>query len=250
MVQFFLNKRNRKVMILQFQKLCGFLNFLCKCIIPGRAFLMRLYASIPAKLPQHYHIRITSENRMDLEIWNRFLQDPTVFYRSFMDFTPYNADDIDMYSDVSRSFLRGFGAYCGSRWTWAIWDYEFMKKAQPSIEYLELFGATVVVLKWIKLFKNRKITLFVDNKSVMHMINRLSSKCKNCMVLIRFIILEALTHNVHVTAKFVKSKDNGKADTLSRGQFRRFMDLGGKNMDMWPTEVPSEIWPIEKIWLF
>ena len=41
---FFLNKKNKKATVLEFQKLCGTLNFLCRCIVPGRAFLRRLYA--------------------------------------------------------------------------------------------------------------------------------------------------------------------------------------------------------------
>ena len=44
MVDYFLDKSNKKVTVLQIQKLCGFLNFLCRAIVPGRAFLMRLFA--------------------------------------------------------------------------------------------------------------------------------------------------------------------------------------------------------------
>ena len=44
MIEFFLSKRNGSVTVHQIQKLTGFLNFLCKCIVPGRAFVRRLYA--------------------------------------------------------------------------------------------------------------------------------------------------------------------------------------------------------------
>ena len=36
-------KGKRKVTLLQIQQLCGFLNFLCRAIVPGRAFTRRLY---------------------------------------------------------------------------------------------------------------------------------------------------------------------------------------------------------------
>ena len=39
MIEFFLNKNNKKATVLQFQKLCGFLNFLCRAIIPGEFLL-------------------------------------------------------------------------------------------------------------------------------------------------------------------------------------------------------------------
>ena len=47
------------------------------------------------------------------------------------------------------------------------------------------------------------------------MVNNSTSSCKNCMVLLRHIILESLVQNVRVYAKFVKSVENGKADALS-----------------------------------
>ena len=42
LIDYFLLKKNRKATILQFQQLCGSLNFLCKCVVPGRAFLRQL----------------------------------------------------------------------------------------------------------------------------------------------------------------------------------------------------------------
>ena len=59
-----------------------------------------------------------------------------------------------MYSDASRNFRLGFGAYCGTEWSFGQWDYEFCQDKQPSIEYLELFAVVVGVLNWLKLWKN------------------------------------------------------------------------------------------------
>ena len=44
MIAFVLNQRNRKVTIHQLQKLTGYFNFLCQCVIPGRAFTQCMYA--------------------------------------------------------------------------------------------------------------------------------------------------------------------------------------------------------------
>ena len=156
LVRFFLNKRNKKATVLQFQKLCGFLNFLCRCVVPGRTFVRRLYLSGAGKtvLKPHHHIKITEEHRLDLEVWLRFLTYPSVFYRPFMDFQVWTVERLDMYSDASRNFDLGFGAYCGNCWTVGQWNRNFMEKCEPSIEYLELFALVVGVLNWIKLFKN------------------------------------------------------------------------------------------------
>ena len=111
-----LNKDSKKVTLNQLQKICGFLNFLGNCVIPGRAFTRRLYAyTANVKLKPHHHIRINAEMRDDLIMWLAFLQHPTVFCRPFLDFSKcLIADEIDMYSDASGKI--GMGAICGEEW--------------------------------------------------------------------------------------------------------------------------------------
>ena len=217
----FLNEHQKKATIHQIQKLCGFLNFLCQCVIPGRAFTRRLYAYTTNGLP-HHHVRINREMKLDLEVWRQFLMFPGIFCHPFMEFTELSADDVMIYSDASRNFKKGFGAYFETQWTYGVWDEQFMEWEQPSIEFLELFGVTVAVLLWIKNFPNKRICLFCDNESAVHMINNSSSKCKQCMVLIRLNTLESLVNNVRVFAKYVNTKKNGIADSLSHLDFRRF----------------------------
>ena len=123
---------------------------------------------------------------------------------------------------------------------------------KPSIEYLELFAVAVAVKLWIRRFKNKKIYLFCDNLSVVHMLNNSLSSCKNCMVLIRFITLEGLIQNVRVLAKHVKTQDNRIADSLKRLQFRKFQSLTAtpkRNFESEVTPIPVELWPMNKIWL-
>ena len=51
------------------------------------------------------------------------------------------------------------------------------------------------------------------------------------MVLIRMIILESLVCNTKIFARHVRTKDNGKADALSRGQWNRFWHLADGKMN-------------------
>ena len=69
------------------------------------------------------------------------------------------------------------------------------------------------------------------------MINKSSTGCRNYIVLIRLIVLECLRHNVNVTAKWVSTGDNGKADALSRLEFERFRSLGPQINDE-PASMP------------
>ena len=248
LVNYFLTKKSKKVTVREVQKLTGVLNFLCNCVVPGRAFLRRLYSSVSSSLPAHYHVRISEENRLDLAIWKQFLLFPNVFSRPFMDLNTVTAEELDMYSDASGSFRKGFGALCENEFTFSQWDYDFMLLAQPSIEYLELFGVTVAVLIWLKNFQNMRIVLFCDNESVVRMINNSSSKCKNCMVLIRLITLESMVRNTRIYAKWVSTRNNGKSDALSRLQFKRFRSLA-PYMSEHPVQIPEVLWPMSKLWL-
>ena len=62
-----IQKKSKKITLNQLQKICGFLNFLGRCIIPGRAFTRRLYTyTANSQLKPHHHIRVNSEMRDDL----------------------------------------------------------------------------------------------------------------------------------------------------------------------------------------
>ena len=87
LIESIIGKESRKVTLNQLQKVCGFLNFLGRCVIPGRAFTRRLYYyTANDKLKPHHHIRVNAEMREDLAMWLQFLQHPAVFCRPFMDF--------------------------------------------------------------------------------------------------------------------------------------------------------------------
>ena len=226
LIEFFVNRKNKKATVLQVQRLTGFLNFLSKAIVPGCTFTRRLYSSVSSNMKPHYHVRITNENRLDLEIWRTFLEYPLVFNRPFLDMANlYTSIDLDMYSDASGGIGKGFGAYCKNSWCYGIWCDKFMNTCNPSIEYLELYAVTVGVLLWIKRFQNQRICLFCDNDSVVKMLNKCSSGCKNCMVLLRFVALEAMVRNVKISAKWVATDENGKADAISRLDWARFKKL-------------------------
>ena len=140
-------------------------------------------------------------------MWLTFLGHPSVFCRPSLDFAnTLMADKINMYSDASGKL--GMGAICGSSWMIQMWDEKFIKKWRPSIEYLELYAVTAAVLAWIHQFKNRRIILLCDNKSVVDMINYTTTSCKNYMVLIRIIVLRGLIDNVRIFAMHVKGTKN------------------------------------------
>ena len=130
LVQSMLDKPSKKTTVKELQQLCGFLNFLCRAVVPGRAFTRRLYAytGSDSKLKPHHHIKINSEMRADLLMWNDFLHHHSVLARPFADFsTEVTAETLFMYSDASLNPRLGMGAICQASWTFAQWNADFIK---------------------------------------------------------------------------------------------------------------------------
>jgi len=66
-------KVKRKVSLMELHSLLGLLNFACSVIIPGRAFLRRLFDLTIGHTCPHYRITLNAEARADLRAWYEFI---------------------------------------------------------------------------------------------------------------------------------------------------------------------------------
>ena len=252
----------KKILVRQLQALTGLLNFLCKAIIPGRVFTRRLYAKIPGhiyalqqnkKLKHYHHVRVDAEFRKDCEVWLNFLRQADanrkLLCRPFIDWSKETcATSLNFYSDATANQLLGFGAIFDKNWTFGRWEPGFIKRKDPSIEYLELFAVCVGIFSWGHRMKNMRIIIFCDNEAAVHMINNSSSKCKNCMYLLRMLVTNNLIHNRRVFARHVLGVKNELADSLSRQDLKRFWRLAPPGTNTYPDPLPTELWPMSRIW--
>ena len=253
MIQKMLNKKNKKTTLRELQKLCGFLNFLCKCIVLGRTFTRRLYTFGNGLTNPNHHLSIKQEMKLDLKMWESFLNHPSAYYRGFLDFnTKINSLDLDWMTDAAKKDDLGCGGHFGSKWFIIQWKDNYIKTYNPSINYLELYALTVSVLLWLKEIRNKRVTIFCDNMSVVHMVNTGVSRCKNCMVLLRIITMECLIQNVKISTKHIRTENNTLADQLSRMRYDKFRKTArkmNKKFENKPEIVPEILWPMSKLWL-
>ena len=250
LIDYILSKK--RITLETLQQTCGTLNFLCKCIVPGRAFTRRLYAAGKGLTKPNHHLPVDTELRLDLTVWRKFLCQQTAYCRPFMDFARLLPQQTDFHTDASRNFHLGAGGHWKNRWFILQWNEEFMERFQPSIDYLELYALAVGVLLWVHNFTNQRIVVHCDNLGVVHMVNNNSSNCKNCMMLIRIIVLVCLKHNVRVFAQHLYSKQNKYADLLSRlkyQEFRKLSRLEKRKFAGKPEAIPDELWPMDKVWM-
>ena len=154
---------------------------------------------------------------------------------------------LNFYSDVSAAEKLGFGAVFNNEWLCAQWEPNYMKN-KPSIEYLELLALTAALLTWGHELKNQRVKIHCDNMAVVNMVNTASSSCKNCIYLIRLIVLNNLINNRRVFVLHVRSKDNILSDALSRRQFQRFWNNAPGTMSRRPSTISPLMWPASAIW--
>ena len=217
-------KDKRKATVKDLQVLCGFLNFIDQVVFPGRMFTRRMYSKFSSqmkllamdrkprfqvqnkqrfKLKQHHHVRLDVEFKKDCETWLSFLTSTPlseVVCRPMVDLFGLiqTSKEIEFYSDLSASKMLGFGCLLKSKWIQGFWGKDFIQENQLSIEYLELFALTAGILTWQAEPElcNCRITVFCDNQVVIHMINNgMVSSCRNCMHLLRMLVLNGLRWN-------------------------------------------------------
>ena len=249
----------RTITVLQMQSLTGILNFLNRAIVPGRAFIRLMYKKLKTtdstgrELKHFHYITVDRAFREDCRTWKLFLHNTAnqVIRRLFIDMDMVrNSKTLDFYTDSSGNPNLGFGCVFGSKYTWRQWEAKFLKKHKPSIQYLELYALLIGLMTWRDdpRLRNSRIAIFCDNKSVRDMVNQYSSDCDNCLHLIRILVLENMLLNRRVTVKYVESKKNSRADTLSRLDFPSFFRLSPASEKLDPSPLPMEIWPMSKLW--
>lgn len=150
----------KKLKMIQIQQIAGTLNFLCKAIVPGRAFTRRLYAKT-AGLKQHHHVRVNREMRKDMLVWLHFLsEEKEVICRPFTDLNEkLHATEIEFFTDASKKFR--FGGFCQGSFFHKLWkSQKWVRNNKIEIAWMELYALTVGILLFRHRFQNRRIVVF------------------------------------------------------------------------------------------
>ena len=243
------------------QRLTGTLNFLTRAIFAGHIFTRRMYSKFAnitnskgRQLKHYHHVKLDSEFKSDCLVWTNFLnsakEEKALLCRPFVDLFAFDTSKtIDFFSDASKNENLGFGVFYNGEWSYGMWEKGYIKDKDPSIEYLELFALCVGIFTWQHQLKNCRIVVHCDNQAVVSMVNKTTSSCKNCMVLLRLLILNGLIFNRRVLAIYIRSKNNILADSLSRNHLGIFWKQAPQNTKKTPKKIPPILWPLSKLWI-
>ena len=222
----------------ELQSLIGTLNFACKVIAPGRAFLRRIINLTRGVSKPHHHVRLTKGFRDDVYMWQTFLRDwngTSLFLNSFWE----NSTTLSLYTDASGTL--GFGGIHKNQWFQGTWlPNQTLDTKNISIDWQELYAIVVASYIWGNLWAQKRILFYCDNLGVVSIINSKRSKCSRIMDLVRALTLQTLKHNFFFKAVHVPGHHNDIADSISRFQQTRFRRLA-PHADQHPQPLPEEI---------
>ena len=215
--------------------LIGKLSFAAKIIPPGRTFLRHLIdLSTSVTRPSH-HISLNSSAREDIQWWLDFL--PTWNGKQqILDRFTTKCPDIELFTDASGEL--GFGIYFKGDWISELWPAQFKSH---SIAWKELFPIYVACQIWAECFVGKKLLFHCDNKAVVDIWSKQTSKCPQIAKLLRKLFFTAAKHNFTVNVSHISGTSNVLADALSRSQVHRFFQLA-PGANPLPTRIPPAVW--------
>ena len=226
-----------KITLRQLQSLIGSLNFVCKAVAPGRAFLRRLIDLTRGIRLPHHRVRITKGARADMQAWSIFLSDFNGTVK-FLDSEWRDNWDFQFFTDAAASI--GFGIYFANKWAQCRWPDTVVSRAY-SIAFLELFPIVVGLQMWGALLANSRVVFWSDNQTVVHVVNSQTSKCTDIMKLVRRLVIICLKFNIRFKAQYVPGARNEIADALSRFQMDRFRRLA-PDAEPCCCPLPDRLW--------
>ncbi|KAM3928086.1 uncharacterized protein RB166_006214 [Leptodactylus fuscus] len=229
-----------KVTLKQMQSLLGLLVFTCRVMPMGRVFSRRLSLSTRGISSPYHRIRLTRSLKSDLSVWLSFLEKYNG--RTCMQSLEVSNQDISLYTDAAGSL--GFGAILGREWCASSWPPEWAATDLcKNLTLLELFPIVVSVILWGPLLRDRRVTFWCDNESVVHAINNLTSSSLPVLSLLRHMVLRCLEMNIWFRARHVPGCKNNVADALSRFNWQVFRELLPEASEV-GLECPPYLWDI------
>ncbi len=225
-----------EITLRELQSVIGSLSFVSKAVPPGRAYLRRLIDLTCGIKKSWCKLKLSMGAKKDLEMWLLFL-DHFNGSTIFPDQAWSECANLQLFTDASGGI--GFGGYFRGKWFQGKWPSK--KFRRKSIAWMEFFPVLVAVVLWGPQLKGKRIIIRSDNKPVVSIINKQSSRSPEIMKLVRFFILQCLKANVAFRAIHIDGRDNDIADALSRFQMERFRQLA-PGAEKEATEVPHFLW--------
>lgn len=203
--------RSRSVRLREWQSLIGTLSFAAKVVRPGRPYIRRFINAIRGCTKPHHHIKLASAIRRDCAMWLNFLSqfNGISIIRAC---TQVTSLQIHLRTDASGW---GYSAIYGDQWFQGHWPPAWQ---HIHINTKEFFPILLAAHTWGHLWSGHDIKFLCDSQTVVHVINKASTRDRNMLNILRALTLLSLEFDFLITAQHLPGIQNSAADYLSRSQ--------------------------------
>ncbi len=227
-----------KITLQDLRTLIGQLQFATSIVTPGRPFLRRLIDLTIGKTRPYHKIDMNKEVKADLTTWAHFLQHYNgkhfMMFRSFV-----SSPDLKLCSDASHW---GLGGRFGSKWIQCRFPDHWKTL---HITVLELFPVYILLSMFGHQLANSHVQYLCDNKAVTDILNKLTSKNKHVMSIVRPLVLVLLKFNIRLSGRHIPGKTNQPCDLLSRTSLSQIPQsvLQDYGLEPCPVPIPQHLLP-------
>ena len=233
-IQLLLPKSVKQIRFCRLQFIIGLMNFACRVIAPGQAFLGRLVDFTQQGNRPHHFIKLTKETKEDLRTWLVFLKlhnRVTIFAED-----AWTEDHVlNIYTDATSQ--HSFGGGLGQ--SWFLGELPNSWKTQ-NITLLVLYPIVGAMHIWGHVLTSKQVLLHTENQALVPIINKWTSKDMQIMKLVRSLMLETMRSHIIIKAVHVPGRSNVFADALLWLQVGRFHSLV-PNAEQWPVRIPANL---------
>ena len=206
----------------ELDSLVGFLSFAAKVVVPGRAFLRRLFNAKTRS--QKGYIHLNEEIRSDLQWWQiflpkwngiRMLDPPRRTFRIWTDASgDYGIGAYILMEDQTIFTMPALHAF----------SKRFSSRLRPSHINVKEMAAIVHALRtWLPIITGGLVIVHSDNTPVVAGIKKTSMR-GNAMRPLRTIAMITAVHDIKLESSWIPTASNWLADMLSRGMLEKIAD--------------------------
>ena len=197
----------------------GFLSFAAKVVIPGRAFLRRLFDALRTPKPWH---RITPAMKADLQWWQDFLID-----RDGLKLLKHLDSRPTCYIWTDASGRLGMGGYILHDLSDPVQEAFSIRLAtryrRKDIQFKEMKAVYHAIQLWLVRLRGSKLVLYCDNDACVHGLQKLSIR-GSAMAPLRDIAMLLVKNDIHLVPTWIPTRANELADDLSRLRYQKIAD--------------------------
>ena len=157
--------REKSATLKELQSLIGSLQFACRFVVPGRAFLQRIISLTKGISNSRWHIKLNTEFRKDVPMWLAFLEHwngVSFFLEDIVLCSP----DLQLFTDASGLHgSLGYGGYLNGQWLQSHWLPQNCLNPLTgiSIDWQERFAIYITCFLWGPHWSGKRICFWCDN---------------------------------------------------------------------------------------